>query len=187
MGRLQTWLLPSCPGVVTALPSAVHRRADALHRTGDLAFFGDLTGLADASAFAAWLVPFRKSEWVVYSKPPFGGPEAVLAYLSRYDALQAAGFRLVFKEVSRAGEGIKGNVDVDLTIRAVDGCLHGIFDNAYLITSDGDYAGLVRYLGAHRKFGGVLSAERKTCSILRKAAKGKIAYLDEFSHKIDLK
>jgi hypothetical protein len=56
----------------------------ALHRAGALAFFGDLAGLADAAAFAAWLAPFRKSEWVVYAKPPFGGPEAVLAYLSRY-------------------------------------------------------------------------------------------------------
>ena len=56
----------------------------ALHRAGALAFFGDLAGLADAGAFAAWLAPFRKSEWVVYAKPPFGGPEAVLAYLSRY-------------------------------------------------------------------------------------------------------
>ncbi|WP_424831397.1 IS91 family transposase [Ruegeria sp.] len=55
-----------------------------LHRTGQLAFFGDLAELADANAFAAWLVPFRKSEWVVYAKPPLGGPEAVLAYLSRY-------------------------------------------------------------------------------------------------------
>ena len=53
----------------------------ALHRAGDLAFFGDLV---QAGAFAAWLAPFRKSEWVVYSKPPFGGPEAVHAYLSRY-------------------------------------------------------------------------------------------------------
>ena len=56
----------------------------ALHRAGALVFFGDLAGLADAGAFAAWLAPFRKSEWVVYAKPPFGGPEAVLAYLSRY-------------------------------------------------------------------------------------------------------
>jgi hypothetical protein len=56
----------------------------ALHQAGDLAFFGDLSGLTDAGAFAAWLAPFRKSEWVVYAKPPFGGPEAVLAYLSRY-------------------------------------------------------------------------------------------------------
>ncbi|WP_416370282.1 IS91 family transposase [Tritonibacter mobilis] len=56
----------------------------ALHRTGQLAFFGDLTKLADAEAFAAYLAPLRKTEWVVYAKPPFGGPEAVLAYLSRY-------------------------------------------------------------------------------------------------------
>ncbi|QCO54687.1 IS91 family transposase [Pseudorhodobacter turbinis] len=56
----------------------------ALHHAGELAFFGDLTGLAGADAFARWLAPFRKSEWVVYAKPPFGGPDAVLAYLSRY-------------------------------------------------------------------------------------------------------
>ena len=56
----------------------------ALHRAGQLAFFGDLERLAQADAFAAWLAPFRKTEWVVYAKPPFGGPEAVLAYLSRY-------------------------------------------------------------------------------------------------------
>jgi hypothetical protein len=56
----------------------------ALHRSGDLAFFGDLAGLAQADTFAAWLAPLRKSEWVVYAKPPFSGPEAVLAYLSRY-------------------------------------------------------------------------------------------------------
>ena len=56
----------------------------ALHRAGELAFFGDLAGLANTAAFTKWLAPFRKSEWVVYAKPPFGGPEAVLAYLSRY-------------------------------------------------------------------------------------------------------
>ena len=38
----------------------------------------------DTRAFAAFLVPLRRSEWVVYSKKPFGGPEAVLAYLARY-------------------------------------------------------------------------------------------------------
>ncbi len=55
-----------------------------LHRARRLAFFGDLKRLAQPDAFAAWLAPFRKSEWVVYANPPFGGPEAVLAYLSRY-------------------------------------------------------------------------------------------------------
>jgi len=56
----------------------------ALHRAGKLTFFGDLAGLSRTDAFTGWLAPFRKSEWVVYAKPPFGGPEAVLAYLSHY-------------------------------------------------------------------------------------------------------
>lgn len=56
----------------------------ALHRAGKLVFFGDMGELAAVQAFADWLTPFRKTEWVVYAKPPFGGPEAVLAYLSRY-------------------------------------------------------------------------------------------------------
>lgn len=55
-----------------------------LHRAGELTFYGDLSDLADTKAFTKWLAPFRKSEWVAYAKPPFGGPEAVLAYLSRY-------------------------------------------------------------------------------------------------------
>jgi hypothetical protein len=56
----------------------------AAHQAGRLSFFGDNIHLADAQSFAAFLAPLRKAEWVVYSKPPFGGPEAVLAYLSRY-------------------------------------------------------------------------------------------------------
>lgn len=55
-----------------------------LHQMGKLAFFGELAGLADPEAFAAHLAPLRRTDWFVYAKPPFGGPEAVLAYLSRY-------------------------------------------------------------------------------------------------------
>jgi len=55
-----------------------------LHRAGKLAFFGNLSKLTDPDTFQAHLAPLRKTEWVVYSKPPFGGPAAVLAYLSRY-------------------------------------------------------------------------------------------------------
>jgi len=54
------------------------------HRAGRLRFFREHTALADAQAFAQWLAPLRQCEWVVYAKRPFAGPEAVLAYLSRY-------------------------------------------------------------------------------------------------------
>nr|WP_115678344.1 IS91 family transposase [Cupriavidus neocaledonicus] len=56
----------------------------AVHDQGRLQFFGDYCALADPAAFAQWLAPLRTSEWVVYAKRPFAGPEAVLAYLSRY-------------------------------------------------------------------------------------------------------
>jgi hypothetical protein len=56
----------------------------AAHDAGRLQFFGDHAALADRAAFASYLAPLRKTEWVVYSKRPFGGPEQVLAYLARY-------------------------------------------------------------------------------------------------------
>ncbi|PIB14945.1 transposase [Limnothrix sp. PR1529] len=56
----------------------------ALYDAGKLAFFGRLAHLADRRAFLRHLAPVRKKRWVVYAKPPFAGPEAVLAYLSRY-------------------------------------------------------------------------------------------------------
>src|SRR5271165_2338253 len=56
----------------------------AAHQAGRLAFFGNHAALAASRAFAAFLAPLRRTEWVVYAKKPFGGPQAVLAYLSRY-------------------------------------------------------------------------------------------------------
>ena len=56
----------------------------AVHEAGRLKFFGEHAPLAERRAFAAYLRPLREIEWVVYSKRPFGGPQAVLAYLSRY-------------------------------------------------------------------------------------------------------
>jgi len=55
-----------------------------LHDAGRLAFYGKMAGLSDRRAFQRHLAPARRKRWVVYAKPPFAGPEAVLAYLSRY-------------------------------------------------------------------------------------------------------
>jgi len=59
-------------------------RLVAAHDAGRLHFFGALASLAARDAFDAYLAPLHKAEWVVNAKRPFGGPEAVLAYLSRY-------------------------------------------------------------------------------------------------------
>jgi hypothetical protein len=59
-------------------------RLMALHDAGRLAFYSGFAHLSDRRAFLRHLAPVRKKRWVVYAKPPFAGPETVLAYLSRY-------------------------------------------------------------------------------------------------------
>jgi hypothetical protein len=59
-------------------------RLIALHDGSQLAFFGSIAHLADRHAFLHHLKPVRSKRWVVYAKAPFAGPDAVLAYLSRY-------------------------------------------------------------------------------------------------------
>lgn len=85
-----------------------------LHDAGRLAFFGSMAPLSDRRAFLRHLAPVRAKRWVVYAKPPFAGPEAVLAYLSRYThrvaisnrrliAFDQTGVTLRYKDYRRDG------------------------------------------------------------------------------------
>ncbi|MCP3733244.1 IS91 family transposase [Sphingomonas sp. MG17] len=89
-------------------------RLIALHGAGRLSFYGGTVGLADRRAFLRYLAPVRKKRWVVYAKPPFASPEAVLAYLSRYThrvaisnsrliRFDAAGVTFRYKDYRRDG------------------------------------------------------------------------------------
>jgi hypothetical protein len=84
------------------------------HAAGRLVFFGALASLASGRAFTAFLAPLKKTKWFVYSKRPFAGPQAVLAYLSRYThrvaiansrliALDDAGVRFRWKDYRADG------------------------------------------------------------------------------------
>ncbi|MGH6895850.1 MAG: IS91 family transposase [Geminicoccaceae bacterium] len=87
----------------------------AAHAASKLQFFGEHAHLADADAFAAFLVPLQTPRWFVYCKRPFAGPQAVLAYLSRYThrvaisnrrlvALDADGVTFRYKDYRRNGQ-----------------------------------------------------------------------------------
>ncbi|MCB1510398.1 MAG: IS91 family transposase [Hyphomicrobiaceae bacterium] len=67
------------------------------HNAGRLQFFGELANLADSQAFADHLEPLKAKRWHVYAKRPFGGPEAVLAYLARYTHRVAISSRRLIK------------------------------------------------------------------------------------------
>jgi hypothetical protein len=60
------------------------RYLELAYRAEKLRFHGQLQHLSDPASFARYLAPLRKTKWVVYAKPPFGGPERVLDYLGRY-------------------------------------------------------------------------------------------------------
>ena len=85
-----------------------------LHTAGRLQFFGKQVELAEATVFRRRIALVRKKTWVVYAKPPFAGPAAVLAYLSRYThriaisnrrllSLDASGVTFRFKDYRRDG------------------------------------------------------------------------------------
>jgi Putative transposase/Transposase zinc-binding domain len=88
----------------------------AAHKAGKLKFFGEHAHLAAADAFAAFLAPLKKTDWFVYSKRPFSGPKAVLAYLARYThrvaisnrrliTADASGVTFTFKDYRIEGRG----------------------------------------------------------------------------------
>ena len=65
-------------------PSGLRTPLTAESEKGELSFFGELARLAEPEAFKARMRALRQSPFVVYAKPPFGGPARVLAYLARY-------------------------------------------------------------------------------------------------------
>ena len=77
------FLLPVCVLSCLFRRLFLTRLADA-YRAGRLVFFGEIEGLRHRAAFDAHLAPLKRKNWFVYTKPPFAGPEAVLAYLARY-------------------------------------------------------------------------------------------------------
>ena len=102
-------------------------------------------------------------------------------YKELYMKLQEAGFTLVFKEVVYDHNGKpKGNCDADLVLRATRNFYEDKFDKAILVSSDGDYAGLVSFLMEKQKWLGILSPSNyRDCSVLLKRTGTRIAYLQD--------
>ncbi len=102
-------------------------------------------------------------------------------YKELYKHLQESGFTLVFKEVVYDGDGKpKGNCDADLVLQATRDAYEDKFENAVIVSSDGDYASLVKFLKESKKLKVILSPHTKNlCSILLKRTGAPIAYLND--------
>jgi hypothetical protein len=103
-----------------------------------------------------------------------------------YLQLEKAGYVLVYKEITYGLNGrIKGNCDADLVLRAAIDHFEGKFNEAVIVSSDGDYVGLVRFLNEKSAFNVLLSPANK-CSYLLWKSGVRIVYLDSQRNKLEV-
>src|SRR3990167_7926505 len=102
-------------------------------------------------------------------------------YKDLYIRLQEYGYTLVFKEVIFDGEGkAKGNCDADIVVHVMQDAYENKFAKAILVSSDGDFSPLVKFLISKNKMEIVLSSyETDKCSVLLKRTGVRIAYISE--------
>ncbi|HNW96540.1 MAG TPA: NYN domain-containing protein [Candidatus Paceibacterota bacterium] len=105
-----------------------------------------------------------------------------------YETLQKAGFTLIFKGVVYDGDGKpKGNCDADLVLQAVRDVYENACEQSVLVSSDGDYAGLVKFLKEKNKLKIILSPSvPEKCSILLKRTNAPITYLNDVKRLISM-
>jgi uncharacterized LabA/DUF88 family protein len=98
---------------------------------------------------------------------------------SLYQRLQGFGYELEFKPVVQGrGHDPKGNVDADLVLKTMIELPN--YDQAVIVSGDGDYYSLVDYLTSQHKLYAVLAPNRRFCSsLLRKSAKGALRYVED--------
>ena len=102
-----------------------------------------------------------------------------------YKSLQEVGYVLIFKPVLQ-NVVIKGNVDADLVLQSMIDLNE--YDKAVIVTSDGDFYSLVKYLKDHDKLALVLSPNQQKCSILlTKSAGDKIDFMNNLRKKLEYK
>lgn len=109
-------------------------------------------------------------------------------YSSLYAYLQESGYTLIFKEVVYDGAGkAKGNCDADLVLKAVQEFYEGGYNNALIVSSDGDYTSLINFLNSRDKLKTILSpASEQKCSVLLKRTGAKISYINNQRSLIEL-
>lgn len=139
----------------------------------------------------SWKLDYKKFR--IYLKDKYQVEKAYLfigyiqANQDLYSYLQSVGYILVFKPTLPDKDGnIKGNIDADLVLQAMID--YNNYDKAVIVTSDGDFYSLVKYLYTKRKLERVISPYIRTCStLLKKTAKEKIVFMQNLRKKLGYK
>jgi len=132
----------------------------------------------DYRRFRVWL----KEKYEVETAYLFLG--MIPKYNNLYINLENQGYTLIFKEVTYDRDGKpKGNYDADLVVKVMQDAYENKFDQAVLVSSDGDYTGLVRFLQEKSRLSVILSpAKEDRCSVLLKRTSAPIVYIKDKKH-----
>ncbi|MBM4402645.1 MAG: NYN domain-containing protein [Candidatus Cloacimonetes bacterium] len=138
-----------------------------------------------------WHLDYKRFRVYLQEKYQVGKAYYFIGYLEEnrnlYKFLQEAGYILIFKPIVKDSDGkAKGNVDADLVLQAMID--YKSYDKAVLVSSDGDFYSLVKYLYENQKLRAVISPYVETCSVLlKKSAKEKIVFMDNLRKKLKYK
>jgi uncharacterized LabA/DUF88 family protein len=102
-----------------------------------------------------------------------------------YAYLRESGYTLVFKETTRDGRGnTKGNCDADLVLEAVRGSYENRYRKAIVVSSDGDYASLVKFLLSRNGLKSIVSPSNQ-CSVLLMRTGASITYMRDIRPRVE--
>jgi len=139
----------------------------------------------------SWKLDYRRFRIYLKEKYKVSTAYLFIGYIpdnqDLYSSLQEAGYVLVFKPTLPNKDGeVKGNVDADLVLQAMID--YEKYDKAVIVTSDGDFYSLVKYLYKNNKLRCVISPYVKTCSnLLKKTAKERIVFMINLRKKLEYK
>lgn len=100
-----------------------------------------------------------------------------------YKHLQECGFILIFKQTVSIGGKVKGNCDAELVLNTVSDFYTKAFTSCILITGDGDFGCLVKFLDENKSLNCVIAPDENKCSILLKNKNTEVTFLNEHYHK----
>jgi len=143
----------------------------------------DGANLHRAATTFGWQLDYRRFR--VWLREKYGVETAYLfiglipKYKDLYTFLPEAGYILIFKETILNGDGVpKGNCDADLVLHATRDVFEAEYSRAVIVSSDGDYASLVKFLAEKKKLKVILSPyPQKHCSVLIKRTNAPISYI----------
>ncbi len=163
-----------------------------MRKLGRVTAYIDGANLDKAARALGWRFDYRRFR--VWLREKRGADRAVLflGYRPEFSGVYAArrgdGYEIEFREITidPATGKVKGNCDADLVLRAAVDCCEGAFGRAVIVSSDGDYAGLVKFLMARGALEVLVSpAPWRKCSMLLKRLDPPLVYLDEIRDAVE--